>query len=81
VNYPLSGIPNLALTSLTLAPGVTGTHSTDRGDSFSAPNPAVALIPGDDRQWIDGTDTLTVYLNYHDAATLTLKCSARTTAV
>ncbi len=73
VNYPLSGIPNLALTSLTLAPGVTGTHSTDRGDSFSAPNPAVALIPGDDRQWIDGTDTLTVYLNYHDAATFNIE--------
>ncbi len=73
VNYPLSGIPNLALTSLTLAPGVTGTHSTDRGDSFSAPNPAVALIPGDDRQWIDGTDALTVYLNYHDAATFNIE--------
>src|SRR5256712_12513779 len=26
-----TGIPNLPLTSLTLAPGVTGTHSTDRG--------------------------------------------------
>src|SRR5258705_12290986 len=32
VNYPQGGVPNLALTSLTLAPGVTGTHSTDRGD-------------------------------------------------
>src|SRR6266851_1425582 len=67
VNYPTSGTPNLSLVSLTLAPGVTGTHSTTRGDSFSAPNPVVALIPGDDRQWIDGTDALTVYLNYHDA--------------
>src|SRR5882757_11470829 len=57
VNYPTSGTPNLALVSLTLVPGVTGTHSTTRGDSFSTPNPAVALIPGDDRQWIDGTDT------------------------
>ena len=73
VNYPLSGIPNLALTSLTLAPGVTGTHSSDRGDSFNVPNPAVALIPGDDRQWIDGTDALTVYLNYHDAATFNIE--------
>ncbi len=27
VNYPTSGVPNLALVSLTLAPGVTGTHS------------------------------------------------------
>src|SRR6266705_1274574 len=66
VNYPTSGTPNLALVSLTLAPGVTGTHSTTRGDSFSAPNPVVALIPGDDRQWIDGIDAQTVYLNYHD---------------
>src|SRR5712691_2734254 len=39
VNYPTSGTPNLALVSLTLAPGITGTHSTDRGDTFSAPNP------------------------------------------
>src|SRR5437870_10762183 len=54
VNYPTSGVPNLALVSLTLAPGVTGTHSTDRGDTFSAPNPFIALIRGDDRQWIDG---------------------------
>src|SRR6266851_9159651 len=72
VNYPTSGVPNLALVSLTLAPGITGTHSTDRGDSFSAANPVVALIPGDDRQWIDGTDALTVYLNYHDAATFNI---------
>jgi hypothetical protein len=72
VNYPTSGTPNLALVSLTLAPGVTGTHSTTRGDSFSAPNPVVALIPGDDRQWIDGTDAQTVYLNYHDAATFNI---------
>src|SRR5882762_11126276 len=72
VNYPLSGAPNLALTSLTLAPGVTGTHSTDRGDHFSAPNPIVAVIPGDDRQWIDGTDAQTVYLNYHDAGTFNI---------
>jgi hypothetical protein len=72
VNYPTSGTPSLALVSLTLAPGVTGTHSTTRGDSFSMPNPAVALIPGDDRQWIDGTDALTVYLNYHDAETFNI---------
>jgi len=73
VNYPTSGTPNLALVSLTLAPGVTGTHSTTRGDSFSTPNPAVALIPGDDRQWIDGTDAQTVYLNYHDAGTFNIE--------
>src|SRR5216684_2334901 len=73
VNYPTSGTPNLALVSLTLAPGVTGTHSTTRGDSFSTPNPAVALIPGDDRQWIDGTNAQTVYLNYHDVGTFNIE--------
>ena len=72
VNYPQGGVPNLALTSLTLAPGVTGTHSMDRGDHFSAPNPFVALIPGDDRQWIDGFGGQNVYLNYHDAATFNI---------
>ena len=73
LNYPLSGTPNLALVSLTLAPGVTGTHSTDRGDTFSQPNPVVALIPVDDRQWIDGIDAQTVYLNYHDVATFNIE--------
>src|SRR5437870_3004007 len=73
VNYPTSGVPNLALVSLTLAPGVTGTHSTDRGDTFTAPNPVVALIPGDDRQWIDGTGAQNVYLNYHDVGTFNIE--------
>jgi hypothetical protein len=72
VNYPTSGVPNLALVSLTLAPGITGTHSTDRGKTFSTPNPVVALIPGDDRQWIDGFGEQNVYLNYHDAATFSI---------
>jgi hypothetical protein len=73
VNYPLSGTPNLALVSLTLAPGVTGTHSTDRGNTFAAPNPVVALIPGDDRQWIDGFGGQNVYLNYHDVGTFNIE--------
>ncbi len=73
VNYPTSGPPNLALVSLTLAPGITGTHSTDRGDTFSQPNPVVALIPGDDRQWIDGFGGLNVYLNYHDVGTFNIE--------
>src|SRR6266849_356272 len=73
VNFPPSGIPNLALVSLTLAPGVTGTHSTDRGDTFSAPNPVVAFIPGDDRQWIDGFGGQNVYLNYHDVGTFNIE--------
>src|SRR5712692_8739055 len=72
VNYPPSGIPNLALVSLTLAPGVTGAHSNDRGDTFTQPNPLVALIPGDDRQWIEGFGGQNVYLNYHDVATFNI---------
>ena len=73
VNSPPSGVPNLALVSLTLAPGITGTHSPDRGDTFSAPNPVVALIPGDDRQWIDAIDASTVYLSYHDIHTFEIE--------
>ena len=74
VNFPSSGVPNLALVSLTLAPGVTATHSTDRGDNFfSPPNVAAALIPGDDRQWIDGLGGQNVYLNYHDVATFNIE--------
>src|SRR5207248_9160892 len=46
---PITHIPNLPLTSLLLAPGVTGTHSIDRGNSFAPPNVAEALIPVDDR--------------------------------
>src|SRR6266568_1833714 len=37
------------------------------------PNPVVALIPGDDRQWIDGTDAQMVYLNYHDVGTFNIE--------
>ena len=73
VNYPASGVPNLALVSLTLAPGVTATHSTDRGATFTQPNPVAALIPVDDRQWIDGIDAQTVYLSYHDVATFNIE--------
>ena len=66
---PLTNVPNLALTSLTAAPGVTATNSTDRGNRFfNPPNVAAALIRGDDRQWQDAIDTSTVYLSYHDAA-------------
>ena len=67
-----SNVPNLPLTSLTLAPGVTATDSTNRGDSFGLPNVAAALIPGDDRQWLDAIDTSTVYLSYHDTATFNI---------
>src|SRR5437899_3607639 len=67
-----SNVPNLPLTSLTLAPGVTATHSSNRGDSFTAPNVVAALIPGDDRMWNDATDISTVYMSYHDVATFNI---------
>jgi hypothetical protein len=73
VNYPSTGVPNLALTSLTLAPGVTATHSADRGDTFTNPNPVAALIPGDDRQWMDATGAKVVYVSYHDATTFNIE--------
>ena len=75
VNSPASGsgIPNVAVTSLSLAPGVTATNSTNHGDSFfNPPNVAAALIPGDDRQWQDAIGAATVYLSYHDAATFNI---------
>src|SRR5438445_10905716 len=69
---PITHIPNLPLTSLLLAPGVTGTHSTDRGDNFSPPNVLAALIGGDDRQWNDAIDAKTGYLAYHDIGTFNI---------
>jgi hypothetical protein len=70
---PLSKVPNIAATSLTAAPGVTSTNSTNRGNSFfTPPNVAAALIPGDDREWQDAIDVSTVYLSYHDAATFNI---------
>ena len=74
VNGPdqISHIPNLPLTSLLLAPGVTATHSTDRGDKFSTPNVLGALIGGDDRQWNDAIDAKTGYLAYHDIGTFNI---------
>lgn len=69
-----SAIPNLALTSLTLAPGVTATNSRNRGDSFfTPPNVVASLIPGDDRMWNDAAnDPSTVYVAYHDLATFNI---------
>jgi hypothetical protein len=73
VNSPGGGIPNLAVTSLSLAPGVTATNSGNRGDSFfNPPNVVAPLIPGDDRQWQDAIGPATVYLSYHDAATFNI---------
>ena len=69
-NYAAAGqTPNLALGSLTIAPGLTATHSTDHGTTWSQPNPVAALVPGDDRQWMDATGASTVYMSYHDAST------------
>jgi len=69
-----SAIPNLAFTSLTLAPGVTATNSRNRGDTFfTPPNVVAALVPGDDRMWNDAVnDASTVYLAYHDLATFNI---------
>lgn len=70
-----SAIPNLALTSLTLAPGVTATNSRNRGDAFfTPPNVVAALVPGDDRMWNDAAnDVSTVYVSYHDLATFNIE--------
>jgi hypothetical protein len=70
---PLSNIPNLPLTSLTVTPGVTATQSSNRGQTFfTPPNIAATLIPVNDRQWQDAIDTSTAYLAYHDAATFNI---------
>jgi hypothetical protein len=64
-----SNIPNLAVVSLSAAE-VTASHSTDRADSYSVINPAVATLPFDDRMWIDAfDDPLHVYMEYHDFTT------------
>lgn len=64
-----SNIPNLAVVSLTLA-DVTGSHSTNRADTFSTPNPVTAGVPADDRMWIDGlNDPTHVYMEYHAPGT------------
>jgi len=70
-----SAIPNLAFTSLTLAPGVTATNSRNRGDVFfTPPNVVAALVPGDDRMWNDAfDDPSTVYISYHDLATFNIE--------
>src|SRR5947208_3215617 len=70
-----SAIPNLAFTSLTLAPGVTATNSRNRGDAFfTPPNVVAALVPGDDRMWNDAPDDpSTVYIIYPDAATCNIE--------
>lgn len=69
-----SAIPNVAITSLTLAPGVTSTRSPDRADNFiTPPNVVASLIPGNDRMWNDAlADPLTVFVNYHDLATFNI---------
>src|SRR6266404_8684622 len=70
-----SAIPNLAFSSLTLAPGVTATNSRNRGDTFFLPpNVVAALVPGDDRMWNDApNDPSTVYISYHDLATFNIE--------
>jgi len=70
---PATNVPNLAATSLSVAPGVTATNSSNRGNSFfTPPNVVSPLIPADDRQWQDAIGASTVYLSYHDAATFNI---------
>src|SRR5438445_3436270 len=62
-------IPNLAVVSLS-AGEVTGSHSTNRADTFSTPDVAAAGVPFDDRMWLDGlNDASHVYMEYHDFGT------------
>src|SRR5437660_6097893 len=62
-------IPNLAVVSLAAA-AVTGSHSTDRADTFSTPDPVTAGVPFDDRMWIAAfNDPNHVYMEYHDFGT------------
>jgi hypothetical protein len=72
VNNPDAGnmnIPNIAVVSLSAAE-VTGSHSTNRADAFSTPNPATAGVPFDDRMWLDGlNDASHIYMEYHDFGT------------
>ena len=70
-----SAIPNLAFSSLALAPGVTATNSRNRGDTFfTPPNVVAALVPGDDRMWNDtADDPSTGYISYHDLATFNIE--------
>ena len=64
-----NNIPNLAVVSLSAAE-VTASHSTTRADSYSLINPAVAMLPFDDRMWIDAfNDPSHVYMEYHDFGT------------
>jgi hypothetical protein len=61
--------PNVAVVSLSAAE-ITGSHSTNRADAFSTPNPATAFVPFDDRMWLDGlNDASHVYMEYHDFGT------------
>ncbi len=64
-----NNIPNVAVVSLSAAE-VTASHTTTRGDSYSAIDPAVATIPVDDRMWIAAfKDPSHVYMEYHDFVT------------
>src|SRR5205814_2859739 len=66
---PFTLIPNLAVVSLTAAE-ITGSHSTNRADTFSTPDPVTAGVPFDDRMWIDALDDANhVYMEYHDFGT------------
>jgi hypothetical protein len=72
-----NNVPNLAVVSLAAAE-VTASHSTDRGDTYSTINPAVATIPVDDRMWIHAFDDPNhIYIEYHDFGTTSQIISQR----
>jgi len=72
-NFPAPGeVPNLAVTSQTLAPGETSFRSSDRGETFTEPNVISNPIVGEDREWMDAIDEMTVYMAVHDAATFNI---------
>lgn len=64
-----NNVPNVAVVSLSAAE-VTASHSTNRGDTFSTPNPATTGVPFDDRMWLAALDDPNhVYIEYHDFGT------------
>jgi len=67
----------LAYSSLTL-PDITVGTSTDRGQTFSTPNPAGSQIVADDRQWLAAAGGNTFYMSSHIVASDNIAVSKST---
>ena len=67
----------LAYSSLTL-PDITVGSSTDRGQTFSTPNPAGSQIVADDRQWLAAAGGNTFYMSSHIVASDNIAVSKST---